>query len=314
MIKSNVCCTTRASSQYLLFIRTNKTISARAPWTAPPVVMLHCWTIWLQKCILVEVTSKFVPVIALQYHWHYGRDGFAAVNPQTRYKEKENQAKRPAHSVRRGDHPELKWSCRVPNSDNKIFFSFPSSLALVRFSLPPLLQYEHRQCARCVSPWATSGGGTPGVQPVHPRAGSDHLPMETHSCTNLWGAQLKKALKNLFIQFSRLQTKPWWKGGKKHPPPDILYGPWVLTVACVPGCSPAICAHKQWGGLESVTLICIGDHIPVLFTTVFLFPETITLLVEKVDLSTSCLKLFVYQKWVLHNLCQCLNKEQSWSS
>lgn len=32
------------------------------------------------------------------------------------------------------------------------------------------------------------------------------------------------------------------------------------------------------------------------FTTEFLFPKTITLLVEKVDLSTSCLKLFVYQK------------------
>lgn len=86
------------------------------------------------------------------------------------------------------------------------------------------------------------------------------------------------------------------KKGEKKSPQDLLYGPWVLTVTCVCGCSPAICAQKRQGGLKSVTLICIDDHIPVLFTTVFLFPKTITLLVEKVDLSTSCLKLFVYQK------------------
>lgn len=74
-------------------------------------------------------------------------------------REKES-SKRLAHSVWRGDHLSSEWSCRVPNSDNQIFFSFPSSLALVRFSLPSLLQCEHRQLARCVSPWATSDGGS----------------------------------------------------------------------------------------------------------------------------------------------------------
>jgi len=95
------------------------------------------------------------------------------------------------------------------------------------------------------------------------------------------------------------------------PSETLLYEPRVLTVARVRRCSPAVSVHKQQRSLKSVTLIYIGDRIPVLFTTEFLFPKTITLLVEKVDLSTSCLKLFVYQKWVLHNLCQCLNKEQS---
>lgn len=120
---------------------------------------------------LVEDT---IPVVALQYHWHYGRDGFAAVNPPTPYKEKENQARGQLTVSRGATTPSSEWSCRVPNSDNQIFFSFPSSLALVRFSLPPVLQSEHRQFARCVSPWATSDGGGP-------RAGSDRLPVETHS-------------------------------------------------------------------------------------------------------------------------------------
>lgn len=47
--------------------------------------------------------------------------------------------------------------------------------------------------------------------------------------------------------------------------------------------------------LQLVAVIYIGYRLPVLLTTEFLFPKTITLLVEKVDLSTSCLKLFVYQ-------------------
>lgn len=47
--------------------------------------------------------------------------------------------------------------------------------------------------------------------------------------------------------------------------------------------------------LKLAAVIYIGYCLPVLLTTEFLFPKTITLLVEKVDLSTSCLKLFVYQ-------------------
>lgn len=83
---------------------------------------------------LVEDT---IPVIALQCHWHYGRDGFAAVNPQTPYKRKESQARGQLTVCGGATTPSSEWSCRVPNSDNQIFFSFPSSLALVRFSLPP---------------------------------------------------------------------------------------------------------------------------------------------------------------------------------
>lgn len=127
---------------------------------------------------LVEDT---IPFIALQYDWHYGRNGFAAVKPLTPYKEKENQARGQLTVSGGATTPSSEWSSRVPNPDNLIFFSFPSSLALVRFSLTPLLQCKHRQFARCVSPWATSDWGGPRMQPVHPRAGSDCLPMETHS-------------------------------------------------------------------------------------------------------------------------------------
>lgn len=34
------------------------------------------------ECLSVEHPATFVPAVALQYHWHYGRDGFAPVNPQ----------------------------------------------------------------------------------------------------------------------------------------------------------------------------------------------------------------------------------------
>lgn len=71
-----------------------------------------------------------------EYHWQHGRDGFAAVNPQTPCKEKENHYWNWARGqlpVSGGlATPSSQWSCRVPNSDNQVFYSFPSSLALVR--------------------------------------------------------------------------------------------------------------------------------------------------------------------------------------
>lgn len=317
MIKSNV------SAQQGLVLNTSftyawmKRFPARAPWTAPACRYAALLNNLAAECILVEDTAKFIPVIALQYHWHYGRDGFATVNPRTPYKEKENRYWNQArgHLPASGGPatPSSRWFCRVPNSDNQVFFSFPSSLALVRDFPCPL----------------SSGVSADSLLDVYlhrPQVMEGHL---GHSwCTpeqalticlwrlvhrkSLWRAQLKKALsqKESLHSFQQALNQTLRKG-KKHPHPP--YEPCALTVACVHRCSPAISVHKQQHCLKSVTLIYIGDRIPVLFTTEFLFPETITLLVEKVDLSTSCLKLFVYQKWVLHNLCQCLNKEQSWS-
>lgn len=249
MIKSNVCCTTRASSQYLLFIRTNKTISARAPWTAPPVVMLRCWTIWLQKCILVEDTAKFTPIIALQYHWHYGRGGFAAVNPQTPYREKENQARGQLTVSGGATTPSSEWSCRVPNSDTRFSYLFPipwpwldipcsPSCSMSTDSLldvylhGPRVMVAHPGC----SLWAQGR--------LWPSAHGDSLMawiFEEPSSIRLWGIFL--------FNSADFEPNPDRKG-KKTSPQDLFYGPWVLTVACVRGCSPAICAHKQRGEIS----------------------------------------------------------------
>lgn len=113
-----------------------KRFPARAPWTAPACRYAALLNNLAAECILVEDTAKFIPVIALQYHWHYGRDGFATVNPRTPYKEKENrywnQARGQLPASGGPATPSSRWFCRVPNSDNQVFFSFPSSLALVR--------------------------------------------------------------------------------------------------------------------------------------------------------------------------------------
>lgn len=100
---------------------------------------------------------------------------------------------------------------------------------------------------------------------------------------NLWRAQLKKALsqKESLRLFQQALNQTLREGKETSSPKTLLYEPRVLTVTCVQRCSPAISVHKQQRCLKSVILIYIGDCIPVLFTTEFLFPKTITLLVEK---------------------------------
>lgn len=74
LIKSNVCHTIRASSRYLLFIRTNKTISSLCTLDSPACRYAALLNNLAAECILVEDTTKFILVIAFQCHWHYGRE------------------------------------------------------------------------------------------------------------------------------------------------------------------------------------------------------------------------------------------------
>lgn len=83
-----------------------------------------------------------------------------------------------------------------------------------------------------------------------------------------------QARRNLSIHSSRLRTKPRERG--KNIPPPIPSPSLTNPVLCVRRRFPTVGVDKQQRCLKSETLVPLGDRIPVLFTTEFLFPKTIT--------------------------------------
>lgn len=206
----------------------NKLISSPCTLDSPA-----CYTVLLNnlaaECILVEDTTRFIPVIALPYHWHYGRDGFAAVNPQTPYKEKENgdwnQARGQLPASGGLASPSSWWSCGVPNSVNQVFFSFPSSLALVRaFPCPLSFSVSTDSLLDVYLHGPQVMEGRLGHSQCVPEQALTICPWKAIHSRNFWRAQLKKA-------FSRLWSKPWERG-KTIPTQELLYEPPVWTVTC----------------------------------------------------------------------------------
>ena len=122
-----------------------------------------------------------------------------------------------------------------------------------------------------------------------------------------------RARRNLSLHFSKLWTYPW-KRGETHAAPTLSHAPCVLAVPRVYGCFPAISIQRQ-----TVLPEISGCHLYWLLPTCSFnhwvsVSQNHNIVSGKSGFEYFLFEIICVSKWVLHNLCQCLNKEQSWSS